>query len=347
MEEEEPAMSATTAPLGVEQPPAEVEAAYLEYRRACYAIVHRHAERRGVIAALHRPQTVESLARALDVADDRRRTLSLLLAALERFGSVSRTGDGGYVAVDGFRQPEDLDRSLIAAAIGADKVEQLIHGDNYAGVVDTLFEDVPSVAADFTDGNEKLWDEFLQAPYYRYSRLRAVDAIAATGHSVADLACGPGFGVLELLEAVGAAGHVVGAEISTSFLRAAAHRTENVPNVHLVRADLDRGLPLLADTYFDGAMIVGAYHFLARPEQLFATAARVLKPGGRLCVAYVLCTTDAYDQELMTLRFHLRRPPSYPPKPSSIRELATSHGFAELPGQFWLGSWGWFLFQRG
>lgn len=326
--------------------PEEINRCYLEYRRACYRILHRHATARGLIDVLTEPRTAAQLVKLMGFLPEREETLRLLLDALVRFGSLREAG-GTYESVRNFEDREDTyDTGLIAAAIGSDMVEGLLHGDNYAGIVDVLYQEDNPVAAAFDSENADLWDEFLQTPYYQYSRQWAVERIARPGAEVLDLACGPGFGLCELADAVGPEGRVVGVEISPSFVETARQRTVDLKHVTVRHGDLDQGLGTLGADKFDGAMIVGAYHFLTRPDRMFEDVARLLRPGGRLCIAYVLSRLDAYDRELMALRFSLRHPPSNPPTREAVLRLAEGAGFRLLPGEFAIGSWPSYGFER-
>ncbi len=95
--------------------------------------------------------------------------------------------------------------------------------------------------------------------------------------------------------------------------------------------------------FFDGAMIVGAYHFIKNRNLLFENVARVLKPGGKFCIAYVFSKHGSYDQELMDLRFHLRQPPSNPPTRSEVEATAARYRFTPSPEGFMIGCFGWYL----
>jgi SAM-dependent methyltransferase len=104
------------------------------------------------------------------------------------------------------------------------------------------------------------------------------------GQRLLDLGCGPGYATLDLARLVGSAGHVAGVDVSPRFVahlraRAAAlHAT----NVSAEVQDLEAlELPTAS---FDGAYARWVLTFLRRPEAVVATAARALKPGGRLVV---------------------------------------------------------------
>lgn len=327
---------------------ATMEQAYLEYRRACSYILHRHAEARQLLDQLATPKTEDEIISAMAFLLERKHTLALFLRALAQLGSiVIEPGD----PVRYTRNPDltaaafDFDYDLIAQAIGADKVENMIHGQSYAGIIDTLYEEENRVAADFSSDNTNLWNEFLQMPFYQYGRQRAVQAIAGPGRRLLDLASGPGFGLLELADAVGSAGLVVGGEISRNFVAEAVERISAFPYVRVMQLNLEDGLPFLRDAFFDGAMIVGAFHFLKNRQQLFDDVGRVLKPAGRFCVAYTYMRLGSPDQELMDLRFHLRQPPSNPPTVDELVGYAARSGFA-VADKSTMGCFGTFVFEK-
>ncbi|HLI69159.1 MAG TPA: methyltransferase domain-containing protein [Ktedonobacteraceae bacterium] len=329
----------------------EMEAAYLEYRKACYYIIHRHAQERGLTAVLMTPRTADEISAEMNFLPERRNVLELLLKALVRFGTLtveyeSPDSPPRYQCTPGFLEtPIVFDHELIARAIGKDKVEGLIHSQSYAGIIDTLYEKENRVASDFVASNMKLWNEFLQQPFYQYCRNQAIDFIAAPAGRVLDLAAGPGFGVMDIGQIVGEAGLVIGLERSHDFVCEALQRIQSFPQVHMMSCDLDQGLPFLRHAYFDGAMIVGAFHFLTQREQLLEHTALALKPGGRLAVAYTYMQSTSYDQELMDLRFLLREPPSQPVRRDELVASAAQYGF-ELEDESTMGCFGSYFFVK-
>lgn len=330
------------------RPSNDMEEAYLEYRRACSYIIYRHALARGLLERLDTAKTIDEISEEMGFLPERRLALELFLKALARFGALTVTSSSPlrYVTTPGFTDtPIEFDHELLAKAIGSDKVESLIHGQSYAGIIDTLYEKENRVAADFVSSNMKLWNEFLQTPFYRYCRDWAIHAITKPGACVLDLAAGPGFGLIDLGIGVGHTGTVVGFERSRDFVAEALKNTEELPQVRLMQGDLDKGFPFLRNDYFDGAMIVGAFHFLEQRSLLFEHAARVLKPGGKFCVAYTYMQYGSSDQELMDLRFLLREPPSRPPTRSDMLTFASTHGF-RLEHEFTMGCFGTFLFIK-
>lgn len=339
-----------TATDVVDLAPEEMETAYLEYRRACYDIVYRNCVEHGVFDLLERPATLAEFGDRMGVVPSKLPVAGLLLDALVKYGAVRRIDDDGqarYAAVPGGPAPKPFDDRLIALATGRNSFEELKHSENYAGILKALTAEANPVSATFDAENLSLWEEVLQAPFYRYSRVRAVREIGGTGPHLLDLACGPGFGLLELAERApqGPDATVLGVEISPDFVASAAERTADDPRIRVVRGNLEEPQAYLQEGYFDGAMIVGAYHFLRDPAPLWATAARLLRPGGVFCVAYALSKVGTYDQEIMDLRFALRRPPSYPPTREQVMTHARAAGM-ELNSEFGLGAWRWYSFTR-
>ena len=92
-------------------------------------------------------------------------------------------------------------------------------------------------------------------------------------------------------------------------------------------------------------MLVGAYHFLRRRERFFETVASLLKPGGKLCVAYVYTSRGSLDQELMDLRLALREPIAHPTTDDELTELAAQAGLVARE-TFTIGCFGWYLLER-
>jgi SAM-dependent methyltransferase len=93
-----------------------------------------------------------------------------------------------------------------------------------------------------------------------------------------DLGCGTGNSTLEIARA---GGRVQGLDLSTEGLRRAQNK---VPGANFMRANLDRGLPLGADS-LDGVLAVNALYLSADPENVFAEVFRVLKPEGRFVLS--------------------------------------------------------------
>lgn len=100
------------------------------------------------------------------------------------------------------------------------------------------------------------------------------------GERVVDIGCGCGTTTIELGRLVGAAGHVLGIDVSAPMLARAAERLPAGLPVELAQAD--------ATTYsfapagFDLLFSRFGVMFFAEPARSFANLRRALRPGGRL-----------------------------------------------------------------
>lgn len=103
----------------------------------------------------------------------------------------------------------------------------------------------------------------------------------AAGHRVLDVGCGPGFTTVELAEAVGLGGSVVGIDPSDRFTRhlLVAAKAAGLDNVEVRHCDIDG---LVDDDGFDLVHVRWVLCFLPDPGAAIARLARVLRPGGRL-----------------------------------------------------------------
>jgi len=325
-----------------------MERAYLEYRKACYDIVYRNCLERGVMDHFSGPITFGDFVRKLPVASNKLGAAQLLLDALVKYGALDRLGgdEVRYQAREAVPDP-DLDEHLIEVATGKRSVQELRHAENYVGIINALSTAGNPVSASFDGQHLGIWDEVLQAPFYRYSRVQAVREITASGNRMVDFACGPGFGLAEIADSVpsGPGRTILGVEISPDFVAAASARNAADPDVYVMRSDLERPLAFLEPGFFDGAMIVGAYHFLRDKAVLWDSAQRLLRSGGVFCVAYALSKMGTYDQQIMDLRFSLREPATYQPSRDDVLRLAADHGMT-LRHEFGLGAWRWYSFQK-
>ncbi len=325
--------------------PTQMEAAYLEYRRACSMILWRHAGARDVLDALQQPKSAAELSEVMGFRPEKLELVELMLKALARFAAIERVDGARYAAVPGF-QPGHIDQDLLPLAISAEEVEDLMHSDTFAGMVDTLQLEENVAAAPFSANHMKVWQEFLSQPFYEYFRRASVGAVAYPGASVLDLGCGPGLGLGELAAAVGPEGFVTGVEVSEDFVEEARRRTCDLKHVAVFAGNLDAGLPAeVGAGPFDGAILVGAMHFLHRHDVVFGAIARALRPGGRLSISYAYLTRGTPDQELMDMRFAFREPRPTAIDADALIAAARGNGLM-LRDRFGLGCFGWFLFER-
>ncbi|MFQ3595743.1 MAG: methyltransferase domain-containing protein [Sphingomonadaceae bacterium] len=159
------------------------------------------------------------------------------------------------------------------------------------------------------------------------------------GEHVLDIGCGAGSTSLALAKAVGAAGRVVGVDVSHPLLAIAEAAGAAVSNLRFVEADaqthaFDQGS-------FDAAFSRFGVMFFADPAAAFANIRKALKPGGRLAfVCWRGLAENAWMRvPLMAALPHL--PPQPPPDPlapgpfafadpARVHAILESAGFTEL-----------------
>lgn len=102
-----------------------------------------------------------------------------------------------------------------------------------------------------------------------------------SGGLVLDAGCGTGRAFPLLRDAVGAAGRVVGVDVTPEMIRSARDRGRAEVGPLLI-ADVGR-LPL-RDGVADGVLASGLISHVPRPAAVLAELARVTRPGGRLAL---------------------------------------------------------------
>jgi SAM-dependent methyltransferase len=125
------------------------------------------------------------------------------------------------------------------------------------------------------------WEDRFPDDGPRYEK--AVGALAPVPGGVAvDVGCGTGRALPWLRDAVGAAGLVVGVDVTPEMLVEAARRNRGAPTASLLMADAGR-LPLPSHTV-DAVFAAGLLSHLPDPRAGLAELARVCRPGGRLAL---------------------------------------------------------------
>ena len=134
--------------------------------------------------------------------------------------------------------------------------------------------ELPFTGERFTpECQREIWYEH----YHRYAFARAL----AAGRSVADVACGEGYGAALL--AAGGAERVVGVDIDSLSIAHARQRYAGIGNLRFECADATR-LPF-ADASFDLLTSFETIEHLQPQAELIAEFARVLKPDGLLVLS--------------------------------------------------------------
>lgn len=135
----------------------------------------------------------------------------------------------------------------------------------------------------FFAGAAAQWDRLRGELYGGSFSQQAMLALLADDAIVADLGCGTGEVAATLAPWVG---QVIGIDSSAAMLKAAARRTENVPNVELRRGELDT-IPI-EDGSCDAAFAVLVLSYVTDVRVALKEIARILKPGGRVVIVDLL-----------------------------------------------------------
>ena len=133
--------------------------------------------------------------------------------------------------------------------------------------------------AAYYDSVASFWDD-------DYSDAKAARIVAATvsiprgGACVLDIGCGSGSMFMDLLE--NGACEIEGLDISRNMVEVARSKYGYDPRIHVTHGDFLRH----EQPGYDVLMAFNAYHFFPQPRAFLSKAKQLLRPGGRLTVAF-------------------------------------------------------------
>lgn len=178
--------------------------------------------------------------------------------------------------------------------IRADEIDQLVC-DSYRAL------ESPTGAATWLYSDEQL--DWLPAGAREWA-LGVGNPVPHAGlrpnEAVLDLGCGAGIDVLLASREVGSGGSVIGLDALTEMVERGRRFAQEAgaDSVEFVEGRMD-AIPL-PDESVDVVISNGAINLAARKSRVLAEAFRVLKPGGRMCVADLTIVEDDIPPEILT-----------------------------------------------
>jgi SAM-dependent methyltransferase len=180
----------------------------------------------------------------------------------------------------------------------------LMHGDEVKALVRDAYRHVPPTTAAVA---HKLYsaDELAMLPDSAVDRALGVAnhlryADIRLDETVLDLGCGGGIDTILAAHRAGPTGTVIALDFLPEMLdrTARAVREAGLSNVELVEAEME-AIPL-PDASVDLIISNGVINLSARKARVMAECARVLRPGGRLCVSDLTVEHDNLPPEIAT-----------------------------------------------
>lgn len=180
----------------------------------------------------------------------------------------------------------------------------LMDGEQVRALVRDAYRDVPPTTRVVA---EKLYspDELAGVPDRAVERALGVAnhlryAAIEPGESVLDIGCGGGIDTVIAAHRAGPTGEVVALDFLPEMLERTgkAVAEAGLANVRLLEGEME-AIPLPDDS-IDLVVSNGVVNLSARKARVMAECARVLRPGGRLCVSDLTVEQDDLPPEILT-----------------------------------------------
>jgi arsenite methyltransferase len=154
----------------------------------------------------------------------------------------------------------------------------------------------------------------------------------ARGERILDVGCGPGYYCVELADAVGPSGRMVGLDSSAAMLALAERRCAGLDNVELREAEAV-ALPV-GDASFDAVLSVQVQEYVPDIGAGLAELHRALRPGGRALVWDIDWATVSVHSEDDALTERVLRAwdehLAHPSLPRTLAPLLRAAGFEDV-----------------
>ncbi|MFD7281656.1 methyltransferase domain-containing protein [Streptomyces sp. NPDC059862] len=180
----------------------------------------------------------------------------------------------------------------------------LMHSDEVKQLVRDAYRNVPASTAAVA---RKLYtpEELAEVPQAAIDRALGVAdhlrfADVHPGDTVLDIGCGGGIDTILAARRTGPTGHVIALDFLPEMLRRTADAAADaaLTNVETLEGEME-AIPL-PDATVDLIISNGVINLSPRKARVMAECARVLRPGGRLCVSDLTVGQDDLPSQILT-----------------------------------------------
>jgi len=180
----------------------------------------------------------------------------------------------------------------------------LMHSDEVKALVRDAYRQVPPTTAAVAhklysaDELAMLPDSAIQRALGVANHLRYADI--QPGETILDIGCGGGIDTILAAQRIGSTGKVIALDFLPEMLDRTARAVQEagLSNVELLEAEME-AIPL-PDASVDLIISNGVINLSARKSRVMVECARVLRPGGRLCVSDLTVERDDLPPEIAT-----------------------------------------------